>query len=67
MSSLFEDLDDLMMPYRCVYNKAHTDKEWQEIYKWLDFTCGEFNWYIENFKFCFSKEEHLIMFTLRWQ
>ena len=64
--SLIEDLDQLMMPYSCVYAKAHTSEEWQEIYGWLDHTCGKNKWYSDRNIFRFPKEEYLIMFKLRW-
>lgn len=67
MSTLLDDLDYLMMPHRCVYTNAHTNEGWQEIYNWLDANCGRHKWYIgDGSQFWFTKEEHLILFILRW-
>ena len=66
MSKFLDDLDQLMMPYRCDFDKALKPDEWREIYNWLDSTCGKNKWYSGKNEFCFAREQHLIMFKLRW-
>lgn len=66
MSSILEDLDDLMMPYRCTFDRALKVAEWTELYQWLDFTCGKNKWTSQANEFWFAREEHLMMFKLRW-
>lgn len=64
--SFLDDLDGLMMPHRCEFDKALNPDEWYELYDWLSNTCGAGNSFIEKNVICFKKEEHLIWFKLRW-
>ena len=64
--SLIEELDELMMPHRCKFERALTSEQWQEWYDWMNDTCGMNGWFIENNKVGFAKEENLMLFLLRW-
>lgn len=66
MSSLMEDLDELMMPYRCKFDKAFEPIEWFGFYDWMNKTYGRGNWDIDKNVACFKREEDLALFILRW-
>jgi hypothetical protein len=61
-------LDDLMMPHRFEYTRKQMapDATWSEIYDWLDANCGPNKWYHQNGEFCFTREEQMTLFILRW-
>jgi len=66
MSSLMEDLDQLMMPYRCKFDKALTTESWHEWYVWMNDTYDMDAWYIEKNEVWFKREKDLTLFMLRW-
>ena len=66
MSKFLDDLDELMMPYRCAHQKVYNVFEWREITDWLDATCGKNKWYADRNEICFAREKHLVLFMLRW-
>lgn len=66
MSKLLDDLDDLMMPYRCSLTKCPLARDWGEIINWLDSTCGEKKWHVERNEIYFAREKHVVWFVLRW-
>lgn len=66
MSSLMEDLDELMMPYRCKFDKAFVPNEWFEFYDWMNKTYGRGNWDIDKNVARFKREDDLTLFILRW-
>ena len=66
VSSLLEDLDELMYPYRCEFGKAMATADWFEWYKWMNQTYGASDWCIEKNVVWFKREEDMVLFILRW-
>jgi len=66
MSSLMEDIDALMHPFRCKFGQAFTPDEWHDWYEWMIETYGMDDWYLERNTIAFKREEDLMMFLLRW-
>ena len=67
MSSLLEDLDDLMWPVRIEFLRKFTPREYSDFVDWCNDYFGMNGWFhASNGYIWLRKEEHEIIFILKW-
>lgn len=67
MSSLLEDLDELMWPIKFKLDQKISRAEYYDLVDWCNIQFGMNGWWMdEKYYMRLKKEEHRTLFILRW-